>query len=85
MDVNEIQHKAFQELKRQGINKIFYLAKEDIGLGKDDNIDGLHHSDLGMMKYAKAYEKKLRSILNEPIGLAITANPITQYLSLIHI
>ena len=79
MDVNEIQHKAFQELKRQGINKIFYLAKEDIGLGKDDNIDGLHPSDLGMMKYAQAYEKKLRSILNEPIGLAITANPITQY------
>jgi hypothetical protein len=31
------------------------------------------------MKYAQAYEKKLRSILNEPIGLAITANPITQY------
>jgi hypothetical protein len=31
------------------------------------------------MKYAMAYEKKLRSILNEPIGVAKTTNPITQY------
>lgn len=79
IDVNEIQHQAFQELKRRGLNKIFYLKSEEIGLGKDDNVDGLHPTDLGMMKYAMAYEKKLRSILNEPIGVAKTTNPITQY------
>ena len=79
MDVNEIQYQAFQELKRRGLNKIFYLKSEEIGLGKDDNVDGLHPTDLGMMKYAIAYEKKLRSILNEPVGVAKTTNPITQY------
>ena len=79
MDVNKIQHQVFQELKRQGINKIFYLFSEEIGLSKDDNVDGLHPADLGMMKYALAYEKKLRLILNEPIGIAKTTNPITQY------
>ncbi len=78
MGVNEMQHQAFQELKRQGVDKIFYLTKEEVGLGKDDNVDGLHPADLGMMKYGLAYEKKLRSILNEPTGFAKTTHPITQ-------
>ena len=70
---------AFSQLKREGINDLHYLTKEEIGLQLDDMVDGTHPNDLGMMRYAEAYEKSLRHILNEPVGEASTTQPITQY------
>ena len=76
---NQIQREAFSQLKAEGIQGLYYLSEEDIGLKLDDMVDGTHPSDLGMMHYAKAYEKSLRSILQEPIGTVSTTQPCIQY------
>lgn len=77
--VNEIQKKAFKKLKSEGLDGIHYLDYREIGLQLDDMVDGTHPNDLGMMHYADAYEKKLRSILNEPKGRVSTTMPVIQY------
>ena len=76
---NQVQQQIFYELKQKGMKNIFYLTKDEIGLKIDDTVDGLHPTDLGMMKYAVSYEKKLRTILKEPTGISVTTFPITQY------
>ena len=76
--VNQIQKEAFHQLKDEGVENLFYLTKEEIGLTMDDMVDGTHPTDLGMYHYAKAYEKKLRSILNEPKGNTSTTQPCIQ-------
>ncbi len=77
--VNQVQQEVFYELKRKGIENIFYLTKEEIGLKKDDTVDGLHPTDMGMMKYATSCEKILRTVLKEPTGISLTTFPTTQY------
>ncbi|NNE34314.1 MAG: hypothetical protein HKN13_03705 [Rhodothermales bacterium] len=51
-------------LTEEGIEGVYYLAGDDL-LGHDGEAatDGSHPSDLGMMRYADAYEPVLRSIL----------------------
>jgi lysophospholipase L1-like esterase len=78
IELNELQAKAFDELRSEGIENIYLLTKEELHLGLEDFVDGTHPSDLGMMKYALAYEKKIRMILNEPVGEEATTIPITQ-------
>jgi len=54
---------SFGQLNEQGVNGIYTLTKDEIGLGTDDFVDGTHPTDLGMSKYASAYAKKLKEIL----------------------
>ncbi|MGB5554255.1 MAG: SGNH/GDSL hydrolase family protein [Flavobacteriaceae bacterium] len=77
--VNIIQKKAFEKLKNEGLQGIFNLSFEELDLGLEDMVDGTHPNDLGMMHYAEAYEKKLRTILEEPVGQLSTTLPVTQY------
>ncbi|MCP3928477.1 MAG: acetylhydrolase [Bacteroidetes bacterium] len=76
--VNQIQKEVYSQLKAEGYHALYYLSKEEIGLQLDDMVDGTHPNDLGMMHYAEAYEKALRSILKEPIGTISTAKPCIQ-------
>lgn len=76
--VNKIQKSTFEKLQNEGLSGLHYLTYDEIGLQLDDMVDGTHPNDLGMMHYAESYEKKLRSVLNEPIGVASTTLPITQ-------
>lgn len=57
--------KAYNTLLREGIQEIYYLTKEDIGLTMDAMVEGVHPSDLGMKIYADAYIKKIKEILHE--------------------
>jgi lysophospholipase L1-like esterase len=41
-------------------------------------VDGTHPNDIGMMRYAEAYEKKLREIMQEPAGTLKTQIPTRQ-------
>ena len=75
---NLLQKKVFELLKKDGDNNLFYLSEKEIGFSIEETVDGLHPSDLGMKIYADAYEKKLRSILEEPIGKLNTTKPVTQ-------
>ena len=57
---------AFNQLEDLGINNMFYLNGDNL-LGQDGEAatDGSHPSDLGMMRYADAYEPILRRILKQ--------------------
>lgn len=57
---------AYMELLDAGVDNLFYLDGEDL-LGHDGEAatDGSHPNDLGMVRYADAYEPALRAILRQ--------------------
>ncbi|SNZ02010.1 SGNH/GDSL hydrolase family protein [Flagellimonas pacifica] len=61
--VNKLQYQVYVQLKRQGVENLHYMKKEEIGLKMDDTVDGVHPTDLGMWHYAQAYVSKLQSLL----------------------
>ncbi len=77
-EMNETDNEAYAQLMEEGINGIFLLTQEELGLGINSFVDGVHPTDLGMMQYAEAYEKCLRGILKEPVGTISTTIPVTQ-------
>jgi len=78
MAVNRAQREAFEMLKSEGQTDIYLLTKEEIGLPLDATVDGIHPNDLGMQAYADAYEKIIRHILSEPVGIYSTTHPVIQ-------
>jgi len=55
---------AFQRLQKQRVTNLHYLAgKSLLGTDGEGATDGSHPSDLGMVRYADAYEKVLRPLL----------------------
>jgi len=60
---NADQRAAYEALLAAGFKDIYYLTYEEIGLGVDGMVEGIHPNDVGMVHYASAYEKKLREIL----------------------
>ncbi len=69
----------FQELKSSGVKNIYLLTDKEIGFDINSTTEGLHPNDIGMMKYATAYEKKIRKILNDQVGNISTEIPVEQY------
>jgi lysophospholipase L1-like esterase len=57
---------AFDRLIAAGVQNLHYLERDGL-LGQDGEatVDGSHPTDLGMMRYAEAYEKVLRPILKQ--------------------
>ena len=57
---------AYERLVADGFQNLYYLPADDL-LGDDHEgaTDGSHPSDLGMMRYADAYEPVLRKILGK--------------------
>jgi lysophospholipase L1-like esterase len=57
---------AFKKLENSGVKNLFYLDGDNL-LGQDGEAatDGSHPSDLGMNRYADAYEPVLRRILKQ--------------------
>lgn len=78
-EVNKFQMEAFAMLKSEGVTDIYLLPSGEIDLTLDAMVDGTHPSDLGMQQYAAAYEKLIRVILKQPVGISSAANPCTQY------
>lgn len=55
---------AFEKLSSEGITGLYYLEGDGLlGFDGDATVDGSHPTDLGMVRYADAYEKVLRPIL----------------------
>ena len=59
---NEWSKEAYSQLILEGIEEIYYLDKETIGLSMDGTMDGTHPSDLGMDQYARGYALILEDI-----------------------
>ena len=75
---NKILNAAFAMLKKESITGIYLLSLNEIGIDEEAMVDGTHPNDLGMVRYAEAYEKKLREIFMEPVGNLKTQIPIRQ-------
>jgi hypothetical protein len=54
----------YEKLTKEGVPALYYLRSDDL-LGSDGEatVDGSHPTDLGMMRYADAYEEVLRLVL----------------------
>ena len=62
----EALKKAYRELKDAGIGYLYYLDGDHLlGLDGEAATDGSHPNDLGMVRYADAYEPALRAILKQ--------------------
>lgn len=57
--------RALGDLRAEGVEGLYLLTKEEIGLTMDAMVEGVHPSDLGMRLYADAYLRKVREILRE--------------------
>ena len=62
----EALRKVYRELLDFGIEELYYLSGEQLlGLDGEATTDGSHPNDLGMVRYADAYEPALRAILKQ--------------------
>jgi lysophospholipase L1-like esterase len=77
-DANTALHGIFDSLIAAGVKNIYRLSKEEINQDIETMVDGVHPNDIGMMRYAEAYEKKIRVILGEPVGKFSTTTPVSQ-------
>lgn len=64
-DNRKALRETYERLQNTGVPNIYYLSGEDL-LGTDGEgaTDGSHPNDLGMMRYADAYEPALRHMLD---------------------
>jgi hypothetical protein len=61
----EALRNAYKKLTDEGVVGLHYLAGDQlIGTDSEGTTDGSHPNDLGMMRYADAYEKTLEPILS---------------------
>lgn len=77
-DANNAFKQVFDSLVKAGVKNIYRLGKEEINQDIETMVDGVHPNDIGMMRYAEAYEKRIREIINEPVGTVSTTIPVSQ-------
>ncbi|TKG95498.1 hypothetical protein EYV94_08635 [Puteibacter caeruleilacunae] len=61
--VNKVLQDSFIKLLQDNEHNLFILPSQTINLDIDSTVDGVHPNDLGMHRYAKAYEQLIRKIL----------------------
>ncbi|WP_114751081.1 SGNH/GDSL hydrolase family protein [Pleomorphovibrio marinus] len=62
-NVNKWSKSVFRELLMEGVEEIYYLEKEEIGMHIEATVDGTHPTDWGMKQYADAYVEIIKEIL----------------------
>jgi lysophospholipase L1-like esterase len=60
---SELVAAIFDKLKKNGVKNIYLITAKEFGFDIESTVDGLHPNDIGMMKYAEAYEKCIGKIL----------------------
>ena len=75
---NVASRKGYEDLLEDGVEGVYYLTHDELGLPADAWVDAVHPSDFGASCQAAAVEKKVRSILHLPIGDRPTTRPVTQ-------
>ena len=75
---NKDLREAIAQLDSEKITGVYSLPISDIHIDHEGMVDGTHPNDIGMMRYAEAYEKKLREIMQEPAGTLKTQIPTRQ-------
>jgi len=77
-NANKALKETMDSLVAKGVKNLYRLSKEEINQDIETMVDGVHPNDIGMMRYADAYEKKLRVILYQINGGTITTTAVTQ-------
>lgn len=75
---SDVLDQTFDTMLKSGIKNIYLLKDNAIDFDEESTVDGSHPNDIGMMKYADAYEKIIREILKEPKGKISTTLPVRQ-------
>lgn len=70
--------KAYRTLMKEGVQELYLLTEEELGLTQDCSVEGWHPNDLGMQVYADAYIPKIKEILNENSEKNCVFVPCTQ-------
>ncbi|MCR8557188.1 SGNH/GDSL hydrolase family protein [Mucilaginibacter sp. BJC16-A38] len=76
--VNKVLGRVYSSLIAGGTKNVYLLTNKEIGFDINSTVDGIHPNDAGMEKYAIAYEKATREIINEPAGKYSTTVPVVQ-------
>ncbi|PWJ54493.1 lysophospholipase L1-like esterase [Dyadobacter jejuensis] len=76
--VNRVIRQAYSDLSAEGVAQLHLIPIEEFGQDIETMVDGTHPNDLGMMRYAEGYERKLRDILKQPVGTFTTTKPVSQ-------
>lgn len=63
MNVNKAQARAFALLTEAGVERLYYLSREEIAMHPDSWVDYVHPSDYGMVQQARAVENVLKDII----------------------
>lgn len=65
---SEILAETFALLRKNGTKNIYLLSAKEIDFDMESTVDGTHPNDIGMLKYAEAYEKVIRRILSTKVS-----------------
>ncbi|QEC79684.1 SGNH/GDSL hydrolase family protein [Mucilaginibacter ginsenosidivorax] len=76
--VNKVLNQTYSKLIAAGEKNVYLLTNKEIGFDINSTVDGVHPNDAGMQQYARAYEKVIRAIINEPTGPYSTTAPVVQ-------
>jgi lysophospholipase L1-like esterase len=63
--LNTASATALKKLQDLGFKQLYALTSKEINMGTDGTVDGTHPSDLGMYRYALAYQKIIKLILKD--------------------
>ncbi len=63
---NAAFRRAFEQLRAEGVEHLYYLSNTDIHFSEEDMIEGTHPNDLGCRAYAEAYKRSLRNMAPLP-------------------
>lgn len=70
--------KVYRTLMKEGVQELYLLTEEELGLTQDCSVEGWHPNDLGMQVYADAYIPKIKEILDEECEKRTVFMPCTQ-------
>jgi lysophospholipase L1-like esterase len=72
-EANKALDQMFDSLSGRAFRNLYLLKKEAINQDIETMVDGTHPNDMGMMRYATAYEGKLKSILKQAETISLHA------------
>jgi len=63
-DCSRVVSDIHARMVKEGVKGLYLLTAKEIGFDQECTVDGTHPNDIGMMRYAEAYARKIRRILN---------------------
>ncbi|HWI90763.1 MAG TPA: SGNH/GDSL hydrolase family protein [Flavisolibacter sp.] len=77
--VNKALDEVIDSLKAKAYHNIYLLKREAINQDIETMVDGTHPNDIGMMRYADAYEKKLKEILKHTPTISLQTSSLIPF------